>query len=55
MRRHSMRRQSRATWRSDAKKPMTVMSGTVTGSGSTNVRSGVAITPAPKPDTARTA
>ena len=55
MRRHSTSRQSFTTWRSAWNMPITVMSGTVTGSGSTNVSSGVAMTPAPKPETARTA
>jgi len=54
-RRHWMSGQSRTAWRTDTKKPMTVMSGAVIDSGSTNVSSGVATTPEPKPATPRTA
>ena len=44
-----------SAWRNDTKKPITVIMGAVTDSGSTKVSSGVATTPAPKPATPRTA
>ena len=55
MRRHSIKLPVVHAWRTDTNKPITVIIGAVTDSGSTNVRSGVATTPEPKPATPRTA